>query len=418
VSSEAKILHADADAFFASVEQRDDPRLRGKPTIVGGGVVLAASYEARAYGVRGAMGGAEARRLCPQAIVVSPRFEAYVAASRELFEIFRQMAPDVEGISMEEAFLDVRGLDRILGAPREIAVRLRREVRERVGLPLSVGVARTKHLAKIASRAAKPDGLLVVEPRNELRFLRPLPVEELWGVGPKTSTRLHSHGIATVGQLADLDEALLISILGRAAGRRLHALANNRDPRRVRSGRRRRSIGSQSAFGRRPHTAADLDAIVVALVDRVARRMRAAGRVGRTIMLRLRFGDYSRASRSQTLPRPTASTARILAAERSLLATAKPLIRARGVTLLGITISNLEDARGGVQLELPLEGWRREALDRALDEVRERFGVDAVTRATLVGRNLRASVLDVSDEFRGRRRSQTQAPDPRAARLR
>jgi DNA polymerase-4 len=394
VSSKATILHADADAFFASVEQRDDPSLRGKPTIVGAGVVLAASYEARAFGVRGAMGGAEARRLCPRAIVVAPRFSAYVAASRELFEIFRRMAPSVEGLGLEEAFLDVRGLDGILGSPREIAARLRRETREHVGLPLSVGVARTKHLAKIASRNAKPDGLLVVEPRDELAFLHPLPVEELWGVGPKTAAKLHAHGIATVGQLAGIEQATLVSVLGPAAGRRLHALANNRDARRVRSGRRRRSIGSQSAFGRRPRSPADLDAIVVALVDRVARRMRAAGRVGRTIALRLRFNDYTRASRSRTLSRPTASTARILSAERSLLAAATPLIRARGVTLLGITISNLEDARGGVQLELPLEGWKREALDVALDEVRERFGVEAITRATLVGRGLRASVLD------------------------
>ena len=396
MSTKATILHADADAFFASVEQRDDPRLLGRPTIVGGGVVLAASYEARAFGVRGAMGGREARRLCPDAIVVPPRFEAYVAASRELFEVFRRMSPSVEGLGLEEAFLDVSGLDRILGSPREIAVRLRREVRERVRLPLSVGVARTKHLAKIASRNAKPDGLLVVEPRDELAFLRPLPVEELWGVGPKTAPRLHAHGIATVGQLADLAEATLVSILGRAAGRQLHALANNRDPRRVRTRRRRRSIGSQSAFGRGRHTAADLDRIVVGLVDRVARRMRTAGRVGRTIALRLRFGDYSRASRSRTLPRPTASTARILFAERSLLATATPLIRARGVTLLGVTISNLEDARGGVQLELPLEGWKQAALDAVLDEVRERFGVDAITRATLVGRGLRPSVLDAA----------------------
>jgi DNA polymerase-4 len=358
-------------------------------------VVLAASYEARAFGVRGAMGGAEARRLCPDAVVVSPRFEAYVAASRELFAVFRRMSPDVEGLGLEEAFLDVRGLERIHGTPRKIAEKLRREVRAKVRLPLSVGVARSKHLAKIASRNAKPDGLLVVEPGRELAFLRPLAVEELWGVGPKTAPRLHAHGIATVGQLADLPEATLVSILGRAAGRQLHALANNRDPCRIRPRRRRRSIGSQSAFGRRPRSPADLDAIVVGLVDRVARRMRTAGRVGRTVALRLRFGDYSRASRSRTLPRPTASTARILSVERELLAATTPLIKRRGVTLLGVTISNLEDARGGVQLELPLEGWKREALDAALDELRERFGVDSITRATLVGRPLRASVLDV-----------------------
>ena len=399
MSTQATILHADCDAFFASVEQRDDPRLRGRPTIVGGGVVLAASYEARAFGVRGAMGGAEARRLCPDAVVVSPRFEAYVAASRELFAIFRRMSPDVEGLGLEEAFLDVRGLERIHGTPREIAEKLRREVRDGVDLPLSVGVARTKHLAKIASRNAKPDGLLVVEPRDELAFLRPLAVEELWGVGPKTAARLHAHGIATVGQLADLPQGSVVAMLGRAAGRQLHGLANNRDARRVRTGRRRRSIGSQSAFGRRPKSPADLDAIVVGLVDRVARRMRAAGRVGRTVALRLRFGDYSRASRSRTLSRPTASTARILSVERELLAAATPLIKRRGVTLLGITISNLEDARGGVQLELPLEGWRREALDAALDELRERFGVDSITRATLVRRSPRPSLFDVSDEF-------------------
>ena len=265
-----------------------------------------------------------------EAIVVPPRFDAYVAASRELFELFRRMAPSVEGLGLEEAFLDVRGLERILGSPREIAVRLRREARERVGLPLSVGVARTKHLAKIASRNAKPDGLLVVEPEDELAFLHPLPVEELWGVGPKTAPKLHAHGIITTGQLADLPEATLVSILGRAAGRQLHALANNRDPRRVRTGRRRRSIGSQSAFGSGPRTGADLDRIVVGLVDRVARRMRSAGRVGRTIALRLRFDDYTRASRSRTLSRATASTARILAEERTLLAAATPLIRERG----------------------------------------------------------------------------------------
>jgi DNA polymerase-4 len=396
VSDDATILHADADAFFASVEQRDDPRLRGRPTIVGAGVVMAASYEARAYGVRGAMGGAQARRLCPHAIVVPPRFSAYIAASRELFQVFERMAHRVEGLSMEEAFLDVSGLDRILGSPREIAVRLRREAREQVGLPVTVGVARTKFMAKMASRSAKPDGLLVVPPPDELDFLHPLQVELLWGVGPATATRLHDHGIETIGQLARVGEQTLISMLGRATGRHLHALANNRDPRRVRSGRRRRSIGSQSAFGRHRRSASDLDAILVALVDRVARRMRAAGRVGRTIVLRLRFADFSRASRSRTLRRPTAATATILATERALLASARPLIERRGLTLVGVTVANLESAGYGVQLELPLVGWRREALDIAVDELRERFGNDAVTRATLVGGRLRPSVLDAA----------------------
>ncbi|MDP9189291.1 MAG: DNA polymerase IV, partial [Actinomycetota bacterium] len=304
MSSEATILHADADAFFASVEQRDDPRLKGRPTIVGSGVVMAASYEARAYGVRGAMGGAQARRLCPHVAVVEPRFSAYVEASKALFELFRETAPVVEGLSLEEAFLDVRGLERISGSPREIAVRLRRQVRERVGLPITVGVARTKVLAKMASREAKPDGLLIVPPERERAFLHPLPVERLWGVGPTTASKLHPRGIHTVGELARRDEAELVSILGRAAGRHLHSVARGRDPRRVRPDRRRRSFGSQSALGRRPRSPTDLDAVIVALVDRVTRRMRSSGSSGRTVVLRLRFGDFRRATRSRTLPLP------------------------------------------------------------------------------------------------------------------
>jgi nucleotidyltransferase/DNA polymerase involved in DNA repair len=210
VSGEAAILHADVDAFFASVEQRDDPRLRHRPVIVGRGVVLAASYEARAYGVHSAMGGARARRLCPQAVVVAPRWSAYVEASRAVFEVFEQAAPVVEGLSMEEAFLDVAGLERISGSPADIAVRLRGEVRERVGLPITVGVATTKFLAKVASGVAKPDGLLVVPAGGEERFLHPLAVERLWGVGPVTAGRLHGRGITTVGQLARLGEAALV----------------------------------------------------------------------------------------------------------------------------------------------------------------------------------------------------------------
>jgi DNA polymerase IV len=396
-SEGAVILHADVDAFFASVEQRDDPRLRGRPTIVGGGVVMAASYEARAYGVRGAMGGARARRLCPHAVVVEPRFSAYVEASNAVFDVFRRTAPHVEGLSMEEAFLDVGGMRRISGSPFEMAVRLRREVRERVGLPITVGVARTKFLAKIASGVAKPDGLLVVPPGNELALLHKLRVERLWGVGPATASRLHDRGIVTVGQLGALPEATLISWLGRASGRHLHRLAHNRDPRRVRAGRRRRSIGSQSALGRATSSRDALDVVVVALADRVARRMRTSGWVGRTVTLRLRFADFSRATRSLTLPGATAATPAVLDAARRLLAAAMSMIERRGLTLVGITVANLDDRGVGVQLALPLDGRWTAELDSAIDELRERYGPDAVTRAALLGRGRRLSTSLLPD---------------------
>jgi DNA polymerase IV len=384
--SEAEILHADADAFFASVEQRDDPRLRGRPVIVGLGVVLAASYEAKAHGVDTAMGGARARRLCPQAIVVEPRMSAYSDASKALFRVFEDTTPLVEGLSIDEAFLDVRGLRRLSGTPVEIAGRLRREVRERVGLPVTVGVARTKFLAKVASGVAKPDGLLVVPPQDELAFLHPLPVERLWGVGKVTAAKLRSRGLTTVGQVGGLGEAALVSMLGRATGRQLHALAHNRDPRPVRPRRRRGSIGSQRAFGRRPRSPDAVDADVIALVDRVTRRMRAAGRVGRTVVLRLRFDDFSRATRSHTLPRPTAETQVILTTMRGLLATATPMIERRGLTLVGLSVANL-DNDDAVQLVLPFDRHSCTALDAALDEIRDRFGLTAVTRAVLLGRD-------------------------------
>jgi DNA polymerase-4 len=387
VSDEATILHADLDAFYASVEQRDHPRLRGHPVIVGGGVVLAASYEAKARGVRTAMGGAQARRLCPRAVVVPPRMSAYAEASRAVFEVFEQTTPLVEGLSIDEAFLDVRGLERISGSPREIAVRLRGEVRKRVGLPITVGIAGTKFLAKVASGAAKPDGLLLVPPGGELSFLHPLPVERLWGVGPVTARRLRERDLETVGQVAELAEAALVSILGQAAGRHLHALAHNRDPRRVRKGRRRRSMGAQRALGRSPRSWADLDAALVGLVDRLARRLRAARRVCRTVTLRLRFGDFSRATRSRTLAEATAQTQTILATARGLLATAMPMIEGRGITLLGVAFSGLDDD-GAIQLALPIDQARPvAALDLALDRIRDRFGAAAVTRAVLLGRD-------------------------------
>jgi DNA polymerase IV len=385
--TEATILHADLDAFYASVEQRDDPSLRGRPVIVGAGVVLAASYEAKARGIRTAMGGAVARRLCPEAAVVSPRFEAYVEASKAVFAIFEDTTPQVEGLSIDEAFLDVRGMERIAGSPRAIAERLRRRVREQVGLAVTVGIARTKFLAKVASGAGKPDGLLEVPPDRELEFLHPLPVEALWGVGTKTAAKLHARGITTVAQVAAMAETTLIEMCGRASGRQLHALAHNRDPRRVTTGRRRRSIGSQHAIGRRKRTAAELDAFLVAIVDRISRRLRAARRVCRTVTLRLRFDDFTtRVTRSHTFAEPTQRTEVVLAVARGLLAAAMPLIERRGITLLGVALGNLED-QDAVQLVLPLDRRPAQALDAAVDDVRERFGKEAITRAVLIGRD-------------------------------
>ena len=380
------VLHADLDAFYASVEQRDDPRLRGRPVIVGGGVVLAASYEAKAWGVRTAMGGRMARALCPHAVVVPPRMSAYSEASKAVFEVFADTTPLVEGLSIDEAFLDVGGLWRVSGTPTEIAVELRRKVLERVGLRITVGVARTKFLAKVASGVAKPDGLLVVPPDEELDFLHPLPVERVWGVGAVTAGKLHARGLKSVGEVAMLPEAALVAMLGRAVGRHLHALAHNRDPRPVQVGRRRGSIGSQHALGRAPKTAADIDAVVVGIVDRVTRRMRAADRVGRTVVLRLRFDDFARATRSHTMPRATAQTPPILATMRGLVETARPMIEQRGLTLVGLSVGNLEND-GVVQLVLPFARWSGGALDAALDDVRDRFGSLSVTRAVLLGRD-------------------------------
>jgi DNA polymerase-4 len=388
---EATILHADVDSFYASVEQRDDPSLRGRPVIVGAGVVLAASYEAKAFGVRTPMGGREALRLCPDAVVVRPRMRAYSEASEALFAVFDDTTPFVEGISIDEAFLDVGGLWRISGSPGEIAARLRAEVRERVGLPISVGVARTKFLAKVASGVAKPDGLLVVPPDRELEFLHPLPVEALWGVGPVTASKLRHHGVQSVREVARMQESTLVRMLGRAAGRHLHALAHNRDPRPVQVGRRRRSIGTQRALGRRRRAPEELDADLVALVDRLARRLRKAHRVCRTVVLRLRFDDFSRATRSCTVAESTGRTETLLAVARGLLDVAIPTIRARGCTLIGITFTNLTDDRA-IQLALPFDRDRSEAVDRALDAVRERFGSRSIGRAVLLGRDPGLSV--------------------------
>ena len=289
-------------------------------------------------------------------------------------------------MSIDEAFLDVRGMRRLRGSPTEMATRLRRDVRERVGLPITVGVARTKFLAKVASGVAKPDGLLVVQPDRELAFLHALPVERLWGVGAVTADRLHQVGITTVGQVAALTEGVLVSMLGRATGRHIHALARNRDPRPVQARRRRGSIGAQRALGRSRRSTEELDAALLGLVDRVTRRMRAAGRVGRTIVLRLRFDDFSRATRSGTLKHTTCETRAVLDMSRGLLSTAMPMIERRGITLIGVAVSNLENDLPR-QLKLPFACSRGSALDTAVDEIRERYGVAALSRAVLLGRD-------------------------------
>lgn len=399
----AAILHADLDSFYASVEQRDDPRLRGRPVLVGAGVVVAASYEAKAYGISTPTNIRAARRLCPDAIVVRPRFASYVEASRSVFDIFRDTTPLVEGLSVDEAFLDVGGLARLVGPAPQIAQELRGRVRAEVGLPISVGVARTKFLAKVASAVSKPDGLLVVPPDQERQFLHPLPVERLWGVGEVTARKLHADGIHTVGDLSRRSSSELESSLGGASGQHLWALANLLDPRPVEVGRRRGSVGAQCAMGRRRgRSRAELDAVLVALTDRVTRRLRAGDRSGRTLTLRLRFDDFARVTRSVTLSGPTTSTARWLAAGRGLLEAAWPLIEERGCTLLGVSISGLRE-RAGEQLELPLFDTAEEAaVDGVLDQVRARFGKSAITRAVLLGREVGLEMPTLPDPGPGR----------------
>jgi DNA polymerase IV len=390
VRCDASILHADLDSFYASVEQRDDPALRGRPVIVGGGVVLAASYEAKAHGVRTAMGGAQARRLCPHAVVVPPRMSAYTRASDAVFEVFRNTTPIVEPVSVDEAFLDVGGLRRVSGTPVQIAQRLRVDVRDRVGLPITVGVARTKFLAKVASQEAKPNGLLLVPPDQELAFLHPLPVRRLWGVGAVTADKLRAHGINTVADVAELSESTLASLLGAAMGRQLNALSRNIDRRAVTTGVRRRSVGAQRALGRAgtAMSPAEIDAVVVNLIDRITARMRAAGRAGRTVVLRLRFDDFSRATRSRTLPWATSATQPILAAARRLVASAAPTIAQRGLTLVGFAVSGI-DRTGAQQLVLPFSGvsLASDDYDAAVDQVRQRYGKSALMPAVLVGRD-------------------------------
>ncbi len=385
---EASVLHADLDSFYASVEQRDDPKLKGRPVAVGGGIVLAASYEAKRMGVYTPMSERAAKRVCPDLVVMPPRFEAYMEASKSVFDVFHDTTPIVEGLSIDEAFLDVSGLRRIAGTPTEIAIRLRADVRQRVGLAITVGIARTKFLAKVASAVGKPDGLLVVEPEGELEFLHPLGVGRLWGVGAVTERKLHERGLRTVGEMAQLSESHLVAILGRGAGRHLYALAHNQDPRPVEGGRRRGSIGSQRALGRGPKSAVEIETTMLGIVDRVTRRMRSADRVGRTVIVRFRFDDFQRATRSHSLSTHTNATEPIRHTVVSLLDEAMPMLLERGLTLLGLSVGGLKNAaESAEQLTLSLDGCDRGRLDEALDDLKRRFGTGAVMRASLIGRD-------------------------------
>jgi DNA polymerase IV len=404
----ATILHADLDAFYASVEQLLDPSLRGKPVAVGGGVVLAASYEAKAFGVHSAMPGWKARELCPELIFVGGHFEDYTRLGDAVIRVMGDFTPLVERISIDEAFADVAGTEHLFGPPAEIAKAIRRRVRDELGLPISVGVARTKHLAKIASQVAKPDGLLVVDPSTELEFLHDLPVDLMWGVGPATKVRLADIGVLTIGQLARTSPGALDRLLGRAASEKLGALAWNRDPREIKTHRRAHSAGAQSALGKKPAAERVFRPTLRHLADRIGSRLRAKSRFGRTITVRVRFADLHSVTRSITLPAPVSATA--IVAE-----VAEDLVRGvlachpkeKTISLLAISISNLEEC-AALQLELPLgladegrqPGSRRGAArwlaDRALDKIRDRFGWEAAGYASVV---LGAS-RSVPDAFR------------------
>ncbi len=390
----ASILHADLDSFYASVEQRDSPQLRGKPVLVGRGVVTAASYEAKARGVRTPMNCGAALKLCPDAIVVDPRMEAYSEASSDVFDIFEDTTPSVEGLSIDEAFLEVGGLERLVGTPLSIATTLRSRVAAEVGLNITVGIARTKFLAKVASGVAKPDGLLLVDPEKELDFLHPLPVQKLWGVGKVTTAKLQDRGLYTVGDVAALPLETVVAVAGTAAGHKLHALAHNRDHRQVERRKRRSSIGSQRALERRPKDRTELNGILGDIVDRVTHRMRLSNRVGRTVVLRFRFDDFSRATRSVTLPTATSQTPDILNACHSLLQTMETTIRNEGLTLLGLSVTNLADS-DEMQLSLPFADGTN--LDAAIDDVRARFGTASIGRATNVNRQLGPTVPILPD---------------------
>lgn len=395
MESEATILHADLDAFYASVEQLLDPTLRGKPIAVGGGVVLAASYEAKAFGVRGGMNGRRARELCPQLVFVGGHFAEYQRLGDAAIAVLGDFTPLVERISIDEAFADVAGCTHLFGSPAEIAVRVRERVRVELGLPISIGVARTKHLAKIASQVAKPDGLVVVDPAQELEFLHDLPVGLMWGVGPVTEAKLREQGILTIGQLADVPGRSLERLLGHAVGEKLRALAWNRDPREIRTHRRARSAGAQSALGRQPAAEHIVKPTLLRLADRVAVRLRAKSLAGQTITARVRFADMRAVTRSVTLDAPISATV-------AIAETATELVRAaladhpqeKVITLLAVAVSHLR-TRPEIQLDLPFglsderrrpgarQGMRRWSADRAMDTIRERFGREAIGYAAV-----------------------------------
>ena len=391
----ATILHADLDAFYASVEQLLDPTLRGKPIAVGGGVVLAASYEAKAFGVRGGMAGRRARELCPQLTFVGGHFEDYQRLGDAAIAVLNDFTPLVEQISIDEAFADVAGCTHLFGSPADIAQAIRRRVRTELGLPISVGVARTKHLAKVASQVAKPDGLVVVEPDTELTFLHDLPVELMWGVGPVTKARLAEINVSTIGQLAKTPGWSLEKLLGPAAGEKLADLAWNRDPRQIRTHSRAQSAGAQSALGKKPAEEKIFRPALLHLADRVASRLRAKSRPGRTVTVRVRFADMRAVTRSQTLDAPISATAMLaeIAEELVRLALADHPAE-KTISLLAISVSHLEQ-HSGLQLELPLglldeqrrpgtrKGMTRWVADRAIDTIRERFGWDAVGYASV-----------------------------------
>ena len=378
----ATILHVDLDAFFASVEQLDDPSLAGRPVVVGGlgprGVVSTASYEARRFGVHSAMPMARARKLCPQAEYRAPRMARYVEFSERVMDILRSITPLVEQLSIDEAFLDVAGVRRLLGEPEEIAATIRARVQAETGLHASIGVASTKFLAKLAGDMAKPDGLAVVAPGTEKEFLAPLPVSRLWGVGPATGKKLARLGLTTIGEIAELDEAVLVRALGNALGHHLHALANNDDDRAVVPEREAKSIGAEETFPADLHTPDACERELVHLADRACARLRSAGLVARTVTLKIRFGNFETRTKARTLPAATNMRAEVFATARELLA---GFDVARGVRLLGVSLSQLADVPT-VQPTLDLTGERRAAVERAVDQVRGRFGTNAIGPAT------------------------------------
>lgn len=400
------ILHADLDAFYASVEQLLRPELRGRPIAVGGGVVLAASYEAKAFGVRGGMPGRTARELCPDLEFVQGSFSEYTRLADEVISVMEDFTPMIERISIDEAFMDVRGSVHLFGTPAEIARSLRERVRTRTGLPISVGVASTKHLAKIASQVAKPDGLVVVADGLEEQFLAPLPVGLIWGVGPVTRGRLAEAGIETIGQLAEVRPSALRGLVGDAAGDKLHALSRNVDHRDVDGGPRSKSVGAQSALGRRDVTDSLVTGMLRHLADRVASRLRAKHRAGRTITVRIRFPDLRAITRSTTLDAPVSSTQILARVAEDLVRGGLADAGADQISLLAISVSSLVHEEA-LQLELPFhlggeelrpgteEGAARWAADRSVDAIRERFGRKAVGYASgLEGPG------SVPDEFR------------------